>query len=37
MKYFSTIKKRLIEQGRSLDKGIMYAAFVLLFCGCLHL
>ena len=30
---FFDIKKTLIEQGRSLDKGIMYAAFILLFCG----
>jgi cell division protein FtsW len=33
MKYLSTIKKRIIEQARSLDKGMMYAAFILLFCG----
>ena len=30
---FSDIKKKIIEQARSLDKGIMYAAFILLFCG----
>lgn len=29
----SDIKKRVVEQARSLDKGIMYAAFILLFCG----
>jgi len=30
---FSDIKKKVVEQARSLDKGIMYAAFILLFCG----
>lgn len=33
MKYLQQFKKLIIEQSRSLDKDVMYAAFLLLFCG----
>ncbi len=33
MKYLQQFKKLIIEQSRSLDKDVMHAAFLLLFCG----